>query len=249
MIAQCQRQPYLQTYHAKVLSCTLNRYTSKPSKLTQKQQHSQSQAPLQSVQSQQKPQQQKKKKQKTKQKKSKKNEQQTHREMNPKAQGLYEITLSDTILFAEGGGQPSDTGMIDGQPVLYVYRDVQVPIYVCMRVCVCVTTHLTDMSVCVCVCVCVHSFPNKQNQKKEKYPEVIIHLMNKPIAVGKEVDVKVNWVRRYDHMQHHSAQHLISAIARTQFGWNTVSWWLSSYPEPCNVSVRVHICMCVCVCT
>ena len=40
-----------------------------------------------------------------------------------------------------------------------------------------------------------------------------------PVVVGEEVKVEVDWGRRYDHMQQHTAQHLISAIAADKFGW------------------------------
>ncbi|XP_057292475.1 alanyl-tRNA editing protein Aarsd1-like isoform X2 [Hydractinia symbiolongicarpus] len=36
----------------------------------------------------------------------------------------------------------------------------------------------------------------------------------------------VDWNRRFDHMQQHSAQHLFSAIADTNYGFKTVSWEL-----------------------
>uniref|UniRef100_H3HDB9 Threonyl/alanyl tRNA synthetase SAD domain-containing protein n=1 Tax=Phytophthora ramorum TaxID=164328 RepID=H3HDB9_PHYRM len=38
-----------------------------------------------------------------------------------KAQRFYELELEDTVLFPEGGGQPWDTGNIDGVPVDQVY--------------------------------------------------------------------------------------------------------------------------------
>ena len=43
-----------------------------------------------------------------------------------------------------------------------------------------------------------------------------------------ELEVRVNWERRFDHMQQHTAQHLISAIAsRAPFHAKTLSWALS----------------------
>lgn len=52
---------------------------------------------------------------------------------------------------------------------------------------------------------------------------------------GNIVRVRVDWNARFDHMQQHSGQHLISAIAFTKFRWNTVSWKMNRFPEDCFV--------------
>jgi alanyl-tRNA synthetase/misacylated tRNA(Ala) deacylase len=44
---------------------------------------------------------------------------------------------------------------------------------------------------------------------------------------GSEVKVEVDWPRRADHMEHHSAQHLLSAILERELGLPTESWSLS----------------------
>jgi len=41
-----------------------------------------------------------------------------------------------------------------------------------------------------------------------------------------KVSVKLDWERRFDNMQQHSGQHLITAVADTMFGFPTTSWWL-----------------------
>jgi misacylated tRNA(Ala) deacylase len=51
-----------------------------------------------------------------------------------------------------------------------------------------------------------------------------VHLTPKPLSVGKEVIVTLDWERRFDHMQQHSGQHLISDIAEDHFGWITYCW-------------------------
>ncbi len=42
-------------------------------------------------------------------------------------------------------------------------------------------------------------------------------------AVGETVDGVIDWDRRFDHMQQHSGQHLLSALLADAFGWHTVS--------------------------
>ncbi|KAM7381888.1 hypothetical protein PAMA_012646 [Pampus argenteus] len=53
-----------------------------------------------------------------------------------------------------------------------------------------------------------------------------VHFVGSPLEAGQEVTVKVEWGRRFDHMQQHSGQHLISALADTMFGYKTTSWEL-----------------------
>ncbi|KFP87455.1 Alanyl-tRNA editing protein Aarsd1, partial [Acanthisitta chloris] len=43
---------------------------------------------------------------------------------------------------------------------------------------------------------------------------------------GAEVLLSLDWERRFDHMQQHSGQHLITAIAEQMFGFKTTSWEL-----------------------
>uniref|UniRef100_A0A8P4G3H7 Threonyl/alanyl tRNA synthetase SAD domain-containing protein n=1 Tax=Dicentrarchus labrax TaxID=13489 RepID=A0A8P4G3H7_DICLA len=53
-----------------------------------------------------------------------------------------------------------------------------------------------------------------------------IHFVSSPLEEGQEVQVKVDWERRFDHMQQHSGQHLITALADSFFGYKTTSWEL-----------------------
>ncbi|KAI9906271.1 hypothetical protein PsorP6_004009 [Peronosclerospora sorghi] len=55
-----------------------------------------------------------------------------------------------------------------------------------------------------------------------------------PFVDGQEVIANVNWARRFDHMQQHSAQHLLSAIAM-RYGYDTSTWSLGE--ERCNVEL------------
>lgn len=53
-----------------------------------------------------------------------------------------------------------------------------------------------------------------------------VHFVKTPLPIGKTVRQTLNWERRLDHMQQHSGQHLITAIADQEFGYSTTSWWL-----------------------
>ena len=52
----------------------------------------------------------------------------------------------------------------------------------------------------------------------------IAHLLDAPLAaVSGTVKGRVDWPRRFDHMQQHTGQHLLSAVLEDLFGWKTVS--------------------------
>lgn len=50
-----------------------------------------------------------------------------------------------------------------------------------------------------------------------------LHLTRTPISPGTSVGLSVDWARRFDHMQQHTGQHLVSAIF-DQYGLETLSW-------------------------
>ncbi|CAH0146062.1 Alanine--tRNA ligase [Peribacillus sp. Bi96] len=94
--------------------------------------------------------------------------------------GFYYITLDETAFYPEGGGQPSDTGTIEGITVLDVIK--------------------TDDG------------------------NILHKVESRPVS--KVVHCELDWSRRFDHMQQHSGQHLLSAVCRELFDANTVSFHL-----------------------
>ena len=53
----------------------------------------------------------------------------------------------------------------------------------------------------------------------------ILHVVDRPVRRG-GVDGCIDWPRRFDHMQQHSGQHLLSAVFQERFGLPTVSFHL-----------------------
>ncbi|WWC90141.1 uncharacterized protein L201_005074 [Kwoniella dendrophila CBS 6074] len=98
---------------------------------------------------------------------------------------LYEIELLDTVIFPEGGGQPSDTGYLNT-------FDSNGGIQDSFRVESCLRKKLDGVHL-------VRIPPGKQFDLKE----------------GDEVEVVVDWDRRLDHMALHTSQHLLSALLDT----------------------------------
>ncbi len=50
----------------------------------------------------------------------------------------------------------------------------------------------------------------------------IAHLLDRPLTATR-VRGEVDWARRFDHMQQHTGQHLLSAVFADLFGWATTS--------------------------
>ena len=53
----------------------------------------------------------------------------------------------------------------------------------------------------------------------------IRHYLAGPAPTGR-VRVEVDWIRRFDHMQQHTGQHLLTAVAQERFGWPTTAFHL-----------------------
>ena len=51
----------------------------------------------------------------------------------------------------------------------------------------------------------------------------IAHVLAEPLGSAGRIEGRVDWVRRFDHMQQHTGQHLLSAVFTDLFGGATVS--------------------------
>lgn len=54
-----------------------------------------------------------------------------------------------------------------------------------------------------------------------------LHFLEQELEEGSPVCVELDWQRRFDHMQQHSGQHLITAVIDKEFGYKTTSWNLA----------------------
>ncbi len=57
--------------------------------------------------------------------------------------------------------------------------------------------------------------------------ETILHIVDKPLPAG-PVKCSIDWERRFDHMQQHTGQHLLSAVFLERHGLSTVSFHLGA---------------------
>src|SRR5262249_20476411 len=66
----------------------------------------------------------------------------------------------------------------------------------------------------------------------------VAHLLDAPLPVG-EVEGVVDWARRYDHMQQHTGQHLLSAVLEDLYNIPTVSFHLGAEVSTIDVKAAV----------
>jgi alanyl-tRNA synthetase len=65
--------------------------------------------------------------------------------------------------------------------------------------------------------------------------DAVIHVLASPLSGDATVTGEVNWVRRFDHMQQHTGQHLLSAALDRLFGNPTVSFHMGTEDSTIDV--------------
>jgi Ser-tRNA(Ala) deacylase AlaX len=63
------------------------------------------------------------------------------------------------------------------------------------------------------------------------------HYLEIPVDVGPD-QLSLDWARRYDHMQQHTAQHLLTSLALRRFDWTTRSFHIG--PECSDIELAVE---------
>ena len=61
----------------------------------------------------------------------------------------------------------------------------------------------------------------------QKRGEEIRHFVSHPVADG-PVRLELDWSRRWDHMQQHTGQHVLTAVALRDYGWRTTAFHLGA---------------------
>ncbi|HVT99888.1 MAG TPA: DHHA1 domain-containing protein [Acidobacteriaceae bacterium] len=62
------------------------------------------------------------------------------------------------------------------------------------------------------------------------------HFVRKPLSIGARVEGHIDWERRFDHMQQHTGQHLLSAIFLSELNAPTVSFHLGDAVSTIDIS-------------
>ncbi|KAL1937732.1 hypothetical protein VTO73DRAFT_12885 [Trametes versicolor] len=123
---------------------------------------------------------------------------------------LLEVILHDTVIFPEGGGQPSDVGLLtsaDGE----LWDVVEAKRHGGHAV------HYVRL-------------------KPEQSTEDALRLFAPGTVVGVSLGAQ-GYKRRLDHMCMHTSQHLLSAVLEHDLKVDTLAWSLTASPAPCYVDV------------
>ena len=70
----------------------------------------------------------------------------------------------------------------------------------------------------------------------QKAGDTIRHSLRHPLHPG-PVHLELDWPRRWDHMQQHTGQHLLTAVALRDFGWPTTAFHLG--PDKNDIELEV----------
>ena len=54
--------------------------------------------------------------------------------------------------------------------------------------------------------------------------EQVVHLCDQAVAVGSRVSCRLNWQRRFDLMQQHTGEHIVSGVIHEMFGYENVGF-------------------------
>jgi len=122
----------------------------------------------------------------------------------------YEIVLSATAFYPEGGGQPYDMG------ILQLARDFSPEGRGCPRPTIEDWGHNPERAGAVHVLE-VH----------EKEGE-LIHYTDAPLEIGSQVHGMIDWARRFDLMQQHSGEHIVSGLVHAAYGYDNVGFHMGS---------------------
>ena len=116
------------------------------------------------------------------------------------------ICLADTIFFPEEGGQNADTGslyIIDGKE-----KDTGEPHEI--RI---IDGIITGRNTC--------STTSEASEIGIKY------IVSEPVVVGTVVKCRLDWDLRYDRMQNHSGEHILTGVIHNRYGFDNVGFHLS----------------------
>lgn len=73
----------------------------------------------------------------------------------------------------------------------------------------------------------------------EIHEGVITHILDAPLEAGSEVEGEVDWPRRFDFMQQHTGEHILSGLANRLYGAENVGFHLSEREVQLDFSVQL----------
>lgn len=67
----------------------------------------------------------------------------------------------------------------------------------------------------------------------------VVHTCDRPLEPGSQVEGDIDWPRRFDLMQHHSGEHIVSGIAHARYGCENVGFHMGSDVITIDLSVEL----------
>ncbi len=67
----------------------------------------------------------------------------------------------------------------------------------------------------------------------------VVHTCGRPLEPGSQVEGDIDWSRRFDLMQHHSGEHIVSGIAHARYGCENVGFHMGSDVITIDLSVEL----------
>ena len=56
----------------------------------------------------------------------------------------------------------------------------------------------------------------------------VVHLCHKPLTVGETVEGTIDWARRFDLMQQHSGEHMVSGVIHSLYGFQNMGFHIGN---------------------
>lgn len=68
----------------------------------------------------------------------------------------------------------------------------------------------------------------------------VVHTCDRPLEPGSQVEGSIDWDRRFDLMQHHSGEHIVSGLAHAKWGCDNVGFHMGSDVITIDLNVLLH---------
>ncbi len=119
----------------------------------------------------------------------------------------WNIVLDQTAFYPEGGGQPADQGM------LILMSDEAAE-----------AAQEGTQPLSRALCASCYSKVEDVHEREG----LIVHTCDRPLEAGQAVCGVLDWDRRFDHMQQHSGEHVVSGLICSHFHANNVGFHMGS---------------------
>ncbi len=150
---------------------------------------------------------------------------------------VWQVALDRSAFYPTSGGQPHDTGLLRassrmGAVLEALVEDVQVEDVQVEDVQV-EDVQVRDVEKQEAGTAAI----NAHTQGRSHGQGLVWHTTAKPLPIGTSVEGEIDWPRRFDHMQQHSGQHLLSAVFATLLQAPTVSFHLGQ--ETSTIDLKI----------